>query len=124
MFEFFGSTTTQQRLNAGPSSRIGVNVIPRFTVFHSPPKAEATYHTLGSLGSISRSAMRPVTRPGPSDRMVKPFIMSAVSGPALARPWASTGDAAIDDARPRARTDDMMRFTQRFLVEGCTQVAR
>ena len=45
-----GSTTTQQRLNAGPSSKIGVKVTPRFAVFHSPPNAVATYHTFWLFG--------------------------------------------------------------------------
>src|SRR5438552_11654183 len=40
--EFFGSTTTQQRLNAPPESKIGVNMLPRFSLFHSPPAAAAT----------------------------------------------------------------------------------
>jgi hypothetical protein len=42
MFEFFGSTTMQQRLNAPPESKIGVNVCPRFVDFHNPPAAAAT----------------------------------------------------------------------------------
>src|SRR6185436_11771780 len=85
MLEFFGSTTTQHRLNAPPSSKIGVNVMPRFVVFHSPPKAAATYHVLGLLGSISMSATRPVTRPGPIDRTCMTFIASAVK----ADDWAA-----------------------------------
>ena len=36
-------------------SKIGVNVIPRLVVFQRPPNADATYHTLGFLGSISTS---------------------------------------------------------------------
>src|SRR5687767_6890807 len=63
-FESFGSTTTQQSVNDPPSSKIGAKVMPRFSVFHSPPNALATYHTLGFLGSISTSATRPVARPG------------------------------------------------------------
>jgi len=36
-FESFGSMTTQQRLNEAPESKIGVQVIPRFSDFHRPP---------------------------------------------------------------------------------------
>ena len=35
-----------------PSSKIGVKVIPRLTVFHRPPKALTTYQTFGFFGSI------------------------------------------------------------------------
>ena len=49
MFESFGSTTTQQRLNEPPSSKTGVKVMPRLTVFHSPPNALATYHDVRVL---------------------------------------------------------------------------
>src|SRR5688500_5132288 len=114
MFELFGSTTTQQRLNAGPSSRMGVNVTPRLTVFHNPPNAAATYHTFGSFGSISMSAMRPVTRPGPSERTGMPFITSAVSAPAevVDRAWPSADDAASPDATLRTMTNDAMRVTR------------
>ena len=67
--EYLGSMTTQQLLNAPPSSKIGVNVTPRLTVFHKPPNADATYQTLVLFGSIRMSAMRPVTRPGPIERI-------------------------------------------------------
>src|SRR5688500_20052198 len=114
MFELFGSTTTQQRLNAGPSSRMGMNVTPRLTVFHNPPNAAATYHTFGSFGSISMSAMRPVTRPGPSERTGTPFITSAGSAPAEAadRAWPGADDAASPDTRLRTVRNDTIRFTR------------
>src|SRR5439155_27061406 len=76
--EFFGSMTMQQLLNAPPSSKIGVKETPRLTVFQTPPKAEATYQTLVLLGSIFTSATRPVTRPGPIERIVIGFNWSAV----------------------------------------------
>ena len=44
---------------------MGVNVLPRFSVFHKPPDADATYHTLGFLGSMSTSETRPVVTLGP-----------------------------------------------------------
>ncbi len=37
----------QHSVNDPPSSKIGVNVVPRLTVFHSPPKAVTTYQTFG-----------------------------------------------------------------------------
>ena len=55
MFESFGSIATQHSVNELPSSKAGVKVMPRFTVFHKPPNALATYHTFGSFGSIARS---------------------------------------------------------------------
>src|SRR5262245_13131546 len=76
MFELVGSTTTQQSVK-GPSSKMGVKDTPRLTVFQSPPNAVATYHTLEFLGSISISAMRPVTRPGPIERIAMPRTASA-----------------------------------------------
>ncbi len=46
--------------------------MPRFTVFQTPPNAEATYQTLGFLGSISTSTMRPVVSVGPMLRSARP----------------------------------------------------
>jgi hypothetical protein len=54
-FESFGSTTTQQSVKEPCSSKTGTKVMPRLTVFHNPPNALATYHTLGFFGSISTS---------------------------------------------------------------------
>src|SRR5689334_2252358 len=81
MLEFRGSTTTQQRLNDGPSSKTGSNDTPRLTVFHRPPNAVATYQTFGSRGSISTSAIRPVTNPGPMDRQEMPLSFSGSRPP-------------------------------------------
>ena len=67
--EFFGSISTQHRLCVLWSSNNGVNDAPRLTVFHSPPKAVAIYQVLGLFGSILRSAIRPVTSAGPSERI-------------------------------------------------------
>ena len=79
MFELRGSTSTQHRLNDGPASKMGSNVTPRFTVFHNPPNAVATYQTFGSFGSISTSAIRPVTSPGPMERKAIPLSLSLSS---------------------------------------------
>ncbi len=75
--ESFGSTTTQQRLNEPWSSNTGVKVMPRLTVFHNPPNALATYHTLGFFGSISMSWMRPVASAGPTLRSSSPLSAGA-----------------------------------------------
>jgi hypothetical protein len=42
IFEFRGSTFTQQRLKEPPLSKMGVKVTPRFMLFQSPPAAVAT----------------------------------------------------------------------------------
>src|SRR5260221_10576441 len=77
--DLFGSTATQQRVNDPPLSKIGANVVPRFVVFHSPPKAVATYHVLGDFGSIAMSCTLPVEIAGPMLRNSRPFRTSAVS---------------------------------------------
>src|SRR5438132_5875887 len=77
-FEFFGSTATQQRVNDPPLSNTGVNVVPRFVVFQSPPKAVATYHVLGDFGSMAMSCTRPVEIAGPMLRNSSPCKTSAV----------------------------------------------
>ena len=58
--------------------------MPRFTVFHRPPNAVATYQTLGFFGSISMSATRPVDSVGPMLRSSMPFSASAVN---VLPPW-------------------------------------
>src|SRR4051812_10442791 len=73
MFEFFGSTTTQQSVKDPPSSKTGVNVVPRLVVFQRPPNAVATYHVFGDLGSIAMSWTRPVWIAGPMLRNSSPF---------------------------------------------------
>src|SRR5688572_7369853 len=40
---------------------MGWKLIPRFTVFQTPPNAVATYQMFGFFGSISMSCTRPVT---------------------------------------------------------------
>jgi hypothetical protein len=78
-FEFFGSMTMQQLLKEPPSSKIGVNVAPRLTVFQTPPNAAATYQVFGFFGSIAMSCTRPVWITGPMLRKVRPLRTSAVS---------------------------------------------
>ena len=51
---------------------MGVNVVPAFVVFHTPPEAVARYHTRVSLGSTARSTMRPEIMAGPIGRSSRP----------------------------------------------------
>src|SRR5262245_45545686 len=76
-FESLGSIATQHSVNDPPSSKIGVNVMPRFVVFHNPPNALATYHTFGFLGSICTSWIRPVASVGPMLRNSRPLRAAA-----------------------------------------------
>ena len=41
-FESFGSMTMQHMLNGRVWSKIGRHVLPRFSLFHTPPAAAAT----------------------------------------------------------------------------------
>src|SRR6185436_16091850 len=82
MFEFFGSTTTQHRLNASAVPDFGntcLKLIPRLSVFHNPPNADATYHVFVLFGSMSMSTTRPVTSVGPMFLRVIAFSVSAVN---------------------------------------------
>src|SRR5690349_7174776 len=66
-WESFGSITTQHIEN-DPMSSVGntwCHWMPRLSVFHRPPNAEATNHVSGFFASITTSTTRPVTRPGP-----------------------------------------------------------
>src|SRR5258708_5774202 len=51
---------------------MGVNVVPAFVVFHTPPDAVAKYQTRVSLGSTARSTMRPEIMAGPIGRSSRP----------------------------------------------------
>ena len=53
-------------------SKIGVQVVPAFVVFHRFPEEAATYHTLRSVGSTAMSAIRPEARAGPMLRQPIP----------------------------------------------------
>src|SRR3954462_15326870 len=58
----------------------GVNVVPAFVVFHTPPAATPMYQVFLSRGFTARSVMRPETMPGPIERRRMPFRL----GPAFA----------------------------------------
>src|SRR5450759_356281 len=72
--------------------------MPRFTDFHKPPNAVATYQTLGFFGSIAMSATRPVARAGPMLRSSRLFKTSAVNAPPPPCPWPPATRAVT--ARP------------------------
>src|SRR5512138_2167630 len=83
-------------------SKRGVQVVPPFTVFHTPPEATATYQVSGCSGSTARSPMRPEVTAGPRLRQVSPSKVEAfirVAGSAL--PLAGAHQSA-----PEARTSD------------------
>jgi hypothetical protein len=48
------------------SSKIGVHVVPAFTVFHTPDDPVATYHTLSFVGWNFISAILPDKKAGPT----------------------------------------------------------
>src|SRR3954452_2872705 len=77
-FESFGSTLTAPSEYEPPSSKMAVNVLPRFSVLNSPPDALATYQTFGFRGSTSMSAIRPVVMSGPIERRDIPFSAAVV----------------------------------------------
>src|SRR5258708_26590644 len=61
------------------SSNTGVNDVPAFAVFHTPPYADATYQMLLSLGSTARSTMRPEVTAGPIERNLSPANVAALN---------------------------------------------
>src|SRR4051812_45285431 len=79
ILESRGSTATAPREYDPARSKIGVKVLPRLSVFHRPPTADATYQTLGFFGSTATSAIRPDVRPGPIERKEKSLNASLLS---------------------------------------------
>ena len=63
-------------------SKIGVNVVPAFTLFHTPPEAEATSTNRWSVSRLSTSTIRPPALPGPMLRQTK--SVSSPSSPGAA----------------------------------------
>src|SRR5829696_2207428 len=101
--------TTQHSVNDPPLSKIGVNVEPRFVVFHRPPNAAATYQVLGFFGSIATSCTRPVWMTGPMLRKARPSSALAArpsaagAGAGAWRAPIATVAASENAARPAAR---------------------
>src|SRR5512134_1411854 len=65
---FFGSMVMAPVENDPSLSKIGANVSPALTDFHTPPAAVATYQVFLLVGSTATSAMRPEVSAGPMDR--------------------------------------------------------
>ena len=60
------------------ASKIGVHVVPAFSVFQTPPDPTATYHVARRFGCMTMSLMRPDMRAGPMLRNSRPDSSSAV----------------------------------------------
>src|SRR5262245_48476542 len=71
---------------------MGVQVLPRFSVFHRLPALAATYQTLRFLGSTSMSDNRPVVSVGPMLRKASPLNASELSR--SLPPWPDVGTTA------------------------------
>src|SRR5438445_8777069 len=54
-------------------SKTGVHVVPSFTVFQTPPDAEATKKREGLFGSTANPMTRPEVNAGPSERNLSPL---------------------------------------------------
>src|SRR5438874_8287059 len=59
-------------------SNTGVNDVPALVVFHTPPAADATYHTVLSTGLTAMSATRPEVSAGPMERNLRPDVTALV----------------------------------------------
>ena len=95
-------------------SKSGVQVVPEFAVFQTPPEPTATYQVLGSRGSIAMSAMRPDMKAGPMPRSFRPskaflgfsallaatFAGGSTGAPtAGAGPWSQSAAAQHTESR-------------------------
>src|ERR1041385_307066 len=69
---FFGSTATVPIEYDACASNTGVQVVPAFTVFQTPPEWTATYQVLFSSGWIATSPIRPDGAAGPRFRSRSP----------------------------------------------------
>src|SRR5687768_4092076 len=104
MSGFEGATATSPSEMLDAWSQTGAHVVPAFSVFHSPPVAEATYITrprrprlraAGPSGTAT-SAMRPLMTAGPSARGVS--ASTSMATPPGARRAAFAESAAVSAA--------------------------
>ena len=65
--------------NEPSPSNTGVNEVPAFVVFHTPPAAAATYQMDLSVGWTATSATRPEVSAGPIERSLRPEATPLVS---------------------------------------------
>ena len=86
---------------------MGVQVVPRFSVFHTFDEEVATYQTLRLAGSTATSAMRPDMKAGPmprSSRAERRF--SSTAGGVVPEPpgdWACRGARVAQRAAASVR---------------------
>src|ERR1700722_16908077 len=66
-----------------------LKLVPPSVVFHSPPAAAGTYHTLLSRGSMAMAAIRPEVSAGPMLRKARPLLDWLVKGTAVPDPLAA-----------------------------------
>jgi hypothetical protein len=96
---------------------MGVQTMPAFSVFQTPPEPAQTYQTLRFLGWMAISLIRPDMRDGPMFRKASPARTSGVRRlffSALASGFAA-GFAAVWTAAGAVRT--MVREKQRMSPE-------
>ena len=101
----------------GWSSKIGVQVVPAFVVFQTPPEPTAMYQVVGSAGWTAMSAMRPPIRAGPIPRSARPCAASAMrvgSGGV----WAAARDGVTRVQAPKPRATRPLVANRRARVAG------
>src|SRR4051812_19497942 len=86
MSELFGSTVTDPIEKEPRLSVMHLKLVPPSVVFHKPPAAAATYHTLRLRGSMAMAAIRPEVSVGPMERKASSLHSSEVSGVRLLFP--------------------------------------
>ncbi len=88
---FDGSSVTQPIEYDDWLSKIGVHVVPAFSVFHTPPEPTVTYQTSRLFGWIAMSLMRPDMMAGPMLRSARPDSAVSVTREAGAADLAGGG---------------------------------
>src|SRR5437899_13084916 len=69
---FFGSSAMAPIEYEPSRSKTGVHVVPSFTVFQTPPDAEATKKHEGLFASTANPLTRPEVHARPSERKLRP----------------------------------------------------
>src|SRR5262245_30204084 len=112
-----GASVTTPMLAVPCSSKMGVNDVPAFVVFHTPPYAVATYHVLLSRGCTAKSVMRPDVFAGPIDRNLRPEYVPALCFPAGLSDLEDFPDlgAGAATATPAARRSASSACGKRFM---------
>ena len=70
---FFGSRTIAPIEYDASLSKTGVQVVPAFTVFQTPPLATPTKYFAGFFGSTAKPITRPEVNAGPIERKRRPL---------------------------------------------------